>query len=223
MQSSRSNCLVVIASPTLFLRKRWKQELQRSFTVFTARTSQAIVELVERLRPAVLLLDLAYPTISKQISLILRISPHTKILAFTHSPDEKEAASLLKNGVRGYASINLDSVLLRKAIQMVQKGEIWIERKFISYALNELFNSKRRKRFSPQSAALEKLSVREHEIARSIGRGLSNKEIAEELGISEATVKAHITNIFLKLGLSDRLQVALYVQNIGPELISPRS
>jgi DNA-binding NarL/FixJ family response regulator len=172
-----------------------------------------LLQTTRRVRPSILLLDLTWPVFcpAKHMPLLLRDSPDTKIIAFVSMQTVREAVSLLKAGVKGYASINLDVVLLNRAIQMVQKGEIWIERKLFSEVLNELLSSKTRTHLPSQDAAFKKLSPRERQIALSVANGSSNKQIAAQLQISEATVKAHLTNIFSKLGLSDRLSLALFL------------
>lgn len=97
---------------------------------------------------------------------------------------------------------------------MVQKGEVWVGRKVISHLLDTLvaLTEQERNRLLPRSEpALDVLTPREREIVGQIGNGASNKEIAHTLKVSEKTVKAHLTSVFRKLGVSDRLHLALYV------------
>jgi DNA-binding NarL/FixJ family response regulator len=167
------------------------------------------------LNPAVLLLDLALPHLGIEgVPTIQRLSPSTQIVLFSSSPDEKEAISALKAGARGYHSRDIAPYLLRKAVQLVRKGEIWVGRNVIPHLLKELTSlTERRKPDAPAGpdGRLDRLTPREREITHLIGNGASNKEIASQLEVTEKTVKAHLTAIFRKLGLSDRLRLALFV------------
>ncbi len=168
------------------------------------------------LKPAVLLLDFGLPDLRGRASVgpLQQLSPSTKIIVFTKNPTETEGTSLLEAGVKGYCSTDIDAALLSKAIKMVQKGEVWVGRKVISHLLDTLVSltEQQRNRALPRTdPSLEVLTRREKEIVEQIGNGASNKEIAHALHVSEKTVKAHLTSIFRKLGVSDRLHLALYV------------
>jgi DNA-binding NarL/FixJ family response regulator len=118
--------------------------------------------------------------------------------------------------------VDIDPELLKKAVQMVHKGEIWVGRKFISQLLDALVSltEKQRAKSIPKLAeSLERLTPREREIVELLGVGASNKEIANKLNVTEKTVKAHLTSIFRKLGVSDRLHLALFVNGHKPESV----
>jgi DNA-binding NarL/FixJ family response regulator len=167
------------------------------------------------LTPAMLLLDLTLLQLGiESVPVIQRLSPTTRIVLFSSNPDEREAVSALKAGARGYHGRNIDPYLLKKAVQMVQQGEIWVGRNVIPHLLSELTSlTERRKRDAPAKpdGRLARLTPREREITHLIGDGASNKEISSQLNITEKTVKAHLTAIFRKLGFSDRLRLALFV------------
>ena len=108
-----------------------------------------------------------------------------------------------------------------QAVKMVQKGEVWVGRKVISHLLDTLVSltEQQRNRSLPKAdPSLDVLTPREKEIVQQIGGGSSNKEIAHQLHVSEKTVKAHLTSIFRKLGVSDRLHLALYVNGHRPSI-----
>ena len=128
---------------------------------------------------------------------------------------------MLEAGAKGYCSMEMDPVLLTKAVKMVQKGEVWVGRKVISHLLDTLVSltEQQRNRSLPKAdPSLDVLTPREKEIVQQIGGGSSNKEIAHQLHVSEKTVKAHLTSIFRKLGVSDRLHLALYVNGHRPSI-----
>ena len=132
----------------------------------------------------------------------------------TSTSNDREGLAALKAGARGYCNLDMDPQLLKKAVSVVVKGEIWVARNVFAPLLEELtsLTERRHKEFPPNlDTRLDRLTPREREIAQLVGGGASNKEIAGRLNITEATVKAHLTAIFRKLGLSDRLGLALFV------------
>jgi two-component system nitrate/nitrite response regulator NarL len=168
------------------------------------------------LKPSILFIDLALPRLGGLESLlaIQGLSSSTKILALFGTPDHKEEMLVLEAGVKGYCDKDMDHVLIKKAVQMVQKGEIWVERGIIPRLIKELADRKRQpgKHISSNPDRLNALTHRQQDIAFLISNGASNKAIAKALNITEATVKAHIYAIFRKLKVSDRLGLALFVR-----------
>ena len=160
-------------------------------------------------KPAILLLDLALPKLDEaaSVSRLRRLSPGTRILLLTDTPDEEQAIRVLKAGAAGYCDI--DSPLLKKAVEKVQDGEIWVGRGVVRHLLEELVSGQRPNRPGNSGGDLEHLTPREREVASVITSGASNKEIGSRLRITERTVKAHLTSIFRKLGLSGRLRLAV--------------
>jgi two-component system response regulator DegU len=119
---------------------------------------------------------------------------------------ERQIPELLLRGVYGILSPDADSETLRKAVRVVFSGELWLDRKILK---NVLFNM----------GHVEKkadLTRKEKEIVTLICSGYRNKEIAQKLDISEQTVKSHCNRIFKKVGVSDRLQLALYTHKLWP-------
>ena len=124
-------------------------------------------------------------------------------------PDDADAVAALKQGASGYCSRQSEPTLLRRALQRVRAGEIWVGRSVTGHLLEELAAlSHRRGPEAPQR--LRRLTARERELVAIVAAGASNKEIAERLSIAERTVKAHLTSIFQKLGVSSRLHLAVY-------------
>src|SRR6266550_1851533 len=120
---------------------------------------------------------------------------------------------------RGYCSRKSEPALLRTAVERVRGGEIWVGRSVTGHLLEELAAVSRPR--APDAAKrLAGLTRRERELVALVAAGASNKEIAERLSIAERTVKAHLTSIFRKLGVSSRLHLAVYAldeQGLGQE------
>ena len=117
---------------------------------------------------------------------------------------DKHLKDLISKGVVGILPPGADSDLLKKALKAVSAGELWLER----HTLMKLIYAMKR---AESTASLAK---REKEIMSHICQGYKNKEIAQKLDISEQTVKSHCNRIYKKLGVSDRLQLALYSHKI---------
>ena len=208
--------MVLIASAAAKVRRRWTRVLHGGFSIHEVTERAALEQNLTRQKPSVLLLDLALPQLGGigGVSAIQRLSPSTKIILLTSAPDDEEEMRALKAGVKGYCNRDTGPLLLRKAVDVVEKGEIWIERKVISHLLEELTSvAERQQKDSPlhlqPNILLDCLTSRERQVAKLIGDGSPNREIAKRLNISERTVKAYLTSIFRKLNISDRLRLAL--------------
>jgi DNA-binding NarL/FixJ family response regulator len=122
------------------------------------------------------------------------------------SESERQIPELLLRGVYGVLAPDSDSEILRKAVRVVYSGELWLDRKLLK---NVLYN------MSHVEKKID-LTKKEKEIVTLICNGYRNKEIAQKLDISEQTVKSHCNRIFKKVGVTDRLQLALYTHKIWP-------
>ena len=207
--------VVLIASPIVGLHEQWRRELEVGFTVHEVANPAALQLSMVKLRPAILLLDRALLKFNGDVNVpaIRRLSSITKVILLASTPRVREGISVLRAGVRGYCTINVDPSLLKNAMENVQKGEIWVGRNLVFHLL-EAGRSLTKNRVNTSRAKnshVDRLTPRERDIAHLISRGASNKEIASLLNITERTVKAHITAIFQKLKLSTRLKLALFI------------
>jgi len=146
------------------------------------------------------------------IESIKSVNPDVRILIIGSNCASNEQVALLKHGVRGYfdASFSLDK--LNEAIQCVLHGEVWIERHIISGLIDELAHIPEVS--EEQRQAVSTLSPKELEVAQLVSRGATNKMIAKNMNITERTVKAHLTTIFQKMGLADRLSLAIFFRDL---------
>ena len=115
----------------------------------------------------------------------------------------------LQLGAKGYLTKTLTRADLLKAIRSTHAGELWAERRVLTQTLEDLLERLNNLHGSIRDAR-EILTEREQEVVRWVIQGMTNKEIASQLGISEKTVKTHLSNIFSKLKVSKRLQLLLY-------------
>ncbi len=138
-------------------------------------------------------------------------------LVLTNNPYPEQGVRLLALNVRGYANTYLDSHKLETAVNVIQQGEMWLGSSLVSYMLG--LNQQARSRDTAQGETVnfdaivfKTLSEREQQIAQKILAGMQNKLIAAELGITERTVKAHLTAIYKKLNVRNRLELTLKLQ-----------
>jgi DNA-binding NarL/FixJ family response regulator len=195
-------------------RRQWRDELRRNFTVREAREPAALQQSLTRLRPGVLVLDSGLCH-ARAIPTLHRLSPQTKIVFLATKPDEREGFAVLRSGALAYGDVAADPALLRKAVAIVETGEMWICREVLSRVLARLWPASRpRPPFGPVS--LQALTSRQRQVATLVAHGASNQDVANQLGITEATVKAHLMPTFRKLGLSGRLSLAVLILGRRP-------
>jgi two-component system, NarL family, nitrate/nitrite response regulator NarL len=169
-----------------------------------------VFPVLESVHPDILLLDLQMPGIDG-LDLLRELhngAPDTRILVLTASENEHDLAQAMKLGACGVVMKTSGTELLMQAIRKVSEGEIWLDGRVTANVIRKLADS--REPGSRGSGEPGGLTPREREIAGLVGQGHKYREIAEMLSISEQTVKNHLRNMFHKLGVSDRLQLALY-------------
>jgi two-component system nitrate/nitrite response regulator NarL len=175
------------------------------------------VRLARQLKPDILLLDLAMPKhpgleALRDLSTGATNSTPVRVILLTAAAEKSQIVEALQLGARGVVLKDSATQLLLKAIHTVMSGEYWVGRESVSNLVQYLrtlvqssSDEARQKKFG--------LTPRELEIVAAVVAGYSNKEIAEYFKISEDTVKHHLSNIFDKLGVSTRLELALFAVN----------
>ncbi|MFZ0637608.1 MAG: response regulator transcription factor [Candidatus Acidiferrales bacterium] len=166
------------------------------------------VKMLAKLKPDILLLDLRMPE-KDGLGVLEEInfdSMATRVIVLTAAEDDRDVVRAMRLGARGVVLKQSASDLLLKSIRKVNDGEIWLDNRMTAEVIDAF------KKSSEAGQRREKplLSDREKEIVQLVAQGFRNREIGEKLFISEQTVKNHLHNIFDKLGVSDRLELALY-------------
>jgi DNA-binding NarL/FixJ family response regulator len=110
----------------------------------------------------------------------------------------------------GIVSKTQSPEVLIKAVRKVHLGEVWIEHSLIANLVNGSFHAQAAPPADPDAEQIRLISEREREVIHLIGRGLKNKQIASQLSIGETTVRHHLTSIYSKLGVSDRLELLIF-------------
>ena len=173
------------------------------------------IEKIVPLDPDVALLDPRLPRVDGLTVLrnIQTRAPRTKVILFAGTDNKEEFVEAMKLGCSGILLKDADDSLIEKSIQKVHAGEIWLDSNTTAAVIRQFAAPSE---FSPAhtngkpNRERAQLSQREREIIVLIAQGYKNKEIAEKMFITEQTVKNHLHNVFDKLGVSDRLELALY-------------
>lgn len=166
-----------------------------------------------RYQPDVVLMDLVMPEMDgiQAIQAIIEKQPDAKILVLTSFSTDDKVFPAIKAGASGYLLKDSDSDELVRSIHEVQRGESSIDPKIARKLLRELAEPPAK----PQPNDVDPLTVRELEVLKLVAQGQSNAEIAENLVISEGTVRTHVSNILGKLHLASRTQATLYALRTG--------
>lgn len=169
------------------------------------------LSLLESSRPDVILLDINMPRLDGMTTLkrIRESFPDQKVILVTIHNEVEYLYRAYNIGVNGYVLKDSGSVALKKAIRVVNDGGLYIEPVLIP-GLKDRLDQKD----SPEEE-LELLTKREFQILKLVAQGLYNKEIADVLGVTEKTVKNHITSLFKKIDVNDRTQAAVYAIKNG--------
>lgn len=144
------------------------------------------------------------------IPALLAASSRSRILLLTGVRDAEKHHRAVRLGAVGLVMKDHLMTTFIKAIEKVHAGEVWLDRSMIANVLHELSRGDSTGALDTDGAKASALKPREREIIRLVGSGLKNQEIAERLDISEATVRHHLTSIFNKLGVSDRVELIIY-------------
>ena len=175
-----------------------------------AGDGEATVTAVERLRPDVVLMDLVMPG-GGGVAAIRRLRervPETRVVVLTSFASDDQVIPAVQAGAAGYLLKDVEPSGLEAAVRLVHQGEALLDPQIAGRVMEEVAHP-------PAVGDLASLTPREREVLGLLGRGLSNRELADTLVVSEKTVKTHVSNILMKLGVHDRTQAALLAVREG--------
>jgi two-component system nitrate/nitrite response regulator NarL len=211
MAKNKPEIKILVADDHLIFREGLRKLLdsEEGLTIVgEAANGNDCVKLIAKLKPDILLLDLRMPD-KDGLAVLEEVnfdSLPTRVIVLTAAEDDRDVVRAMRLGARGIVLKQSASDLLVKSIYKVFGGEIWLDNHMTAEVMKAFTKS------ADSGPRREKplLSDREKEIVQLVAQGYRNKEIGEKLFISEQTVKNHLHNIFDKLGVSDRLELALY-------------
>jgi two-component system nitrate/nitrite response regulator NarL len=175
-----------------------------------AATSAETLRLAHQLRPNILLLDRSMPGAqgTEMLRELAAFEGQVRTILITDHVEQADIVSALQLGARGVITKDCDSGILFRSIRKVMEGEYWISRSSVA----DLVSAVRTLLVHAKTGQSRKFKItpRQQEIISSVVTGHSNREIAQQFSLSEETVKRHLTNIFDKVGVSNRLELALF-------------
>lgn len=193
--------------------------LQQLFTrtddievIGTATDGSGAIDLVRRKRPAVLVLDVSMPGLGgmEVLQVIHEEKLPTRVILLTAAIEDDKVVEAMRLGVWGLVLKEAASVQLVRAVRRVALGTRALEESLVGRAVERMSKASESER---ELAAL--LSPRETEVVRMVAQGLRNKEIADQLALTEGTVKSYLHTIYEKLDVRGRVELTLYAQERG--------
>jgi DNA-binding NarL/FixJ family response regulator len=180
-----------------------------------AGDGEQAISLARSTAPDVILMDIGMPKVGglEAIRLIKQEMPNIQIIVLTISDNDQDLFTAIKNGAQGYLLKSMEPTQLFETLDATRRGEVLLPRT----ALDKIRQGFREpeKETTKRREQVDGLTPRESEILKLVAKGVTNKEIATELCITESTVKLHLHNILEKLHLQNRIQLAIYAVRQG--------
>ena len=193
------------------LRKAFHSVRQRFEVVAFASSTYEVLTTLKQERPQVAAIsaDLQDGPLSglRILPEIRRTCPETKILMVTASPNKEAVVDAFRFGAVGVFNRNDSFDLLCKAVEAVSQGQVWANAEELHYVLRAFVKSPKPPKLDPKAES--RVTVREAAVVRLAIEGLSNREIAQQLALTEHTVKNYLFRVFDKLGVSNRVELVL--------------
>lgn len=144
-------------------------------------------------------------------------APQVPLVVLSNMPDDEQGLAALAAGASGYCSALTLPAVLRQVAGVVEHGGLWVGPSLMRRLMQGLSKVE-----ATNEPTLNSLSQRERQVAEAVARGSTNKEIARVMGVTERTIKAHLSTVFEKLGVRDRMQLALVVNGVENTTETPR-
>ena len=186
-------------------------ELQEGIEVAgEAADGREAVRIAAELRPDVILMDLVMPRLDGVAAMreLRRRLPSSRVIVLTSFAGDDRLLPAIQAGAAGYLLKDVEPRELARAVRAAHAGEALLDPAVAARLVDAIAQP-------PGEPPPDRLTARERQVLELIGRGLSNKLIARELGISEKTVKTHVGHVLAKLGVTDRTQAALHAVRAG--------
>ncbi len=218
MNDSALRILIIDRQAIVLAGVRLLLEKQSSFCIVGEATNPAdAIDIAGREQPDIIVLE---PNFGAQPSLdlipsLLQVARSARVLILSDLADSELLAQAVRLGARGVVLKTDSPAMLSKAVTKIGAGEVWFDRRTTAELLSHFSGQPYKEEPDADSRKIASLTDREIEVTALIGQGLKNKQIAERLSISEVTVRHHLTSIFSKLGISDRLELLLYAYQQG--------
>lgn len=212
--------MILLCSKNPNILVRWKTVLDGLYAMAEVLSLEQLqTALASVPAPELVILHASLPGVEalEDLQALLRQHARIKFLVLSDKPNENMAFQLIRSGVYGYSNTYLSPALLLEAINQIRQGEIWMGKRltrFLSECLLEDQNNEDTEAVAIEAGTfLARLTPKEKDVAKYVAHGCSNKCIANKLNITERTVKAHLSAIFEKTGIKDRVHLALLMSS----------
>lgn len=149
------------------------------------------------------------------ITCLTQSRKQTRVILVTSPTEPMTMIQAIQNGVLGIIFVDQPPEVMVKAIQKVHAGEAWIDRVMIASLINSISNNALDTEANPERKMINQLSQSEKNVIQLIGKGLTNRQIASQLCLSEITIRHHLTSIYNKLGVANRLELLVFAHRCG--------
>jgi two-component system, NarL family, nitrate/nitrite response regulator NarL len=210
---------LILCCGNIPLRERWFSALHAHYATYQASTLQDLRILVVQKISFDLLFVHRILIDAEIVAYIRNRQPLCKLFVLSDRPEDEEGLAFIRRGVIGYANSYISPERLQDAAHAVASGSVWINQQLMQRLIGQSMAPHRQKkvtgRENDRRQALGTLSDREYQIAHLVAEGLSNLEVAEQLAITERTVKAHLGAIYTKTATRGRLGLALLINQVA--------
>ena len=218
LSKAKNRATVLIASDNRQVVSRFVSILEQDYDVSTACKADEMLSCLTTASASVIIVDPSlYPPddATDQILAIVRMASDRHVIVVENGTEtEVDQHLLFKAGAHGFCRSDISESLLQKAIELVLDGDYWVQRKLITQVISGMA-AERSANSNFDRSLVNTLTPRELQVARLVHMGENNKMIARALDISERTVKAHLSAIFRKLDIENRLNLALYFSGLS--------
>jgi DNA-binding NarL/FixJ family response regulator len=208
--------MILICSSDEKLVTRWRKGMPPSSVLAAVADLSSLQQAIQRPEATLAVVDLALPGLGEaEAKHLCAAAPSVAFFFLSERPNGQEGVALIGAGARGYGNRYMAPELLRQAIEVIELGEVWLGRNLTEHLIKKIAQKDKVVEQPEVDDRFSQLTQREREIALKVAEGDSNKVIARALNITERTVKAHLSAVFRKTGVRDRLQLALLVRQSG--------
>ena len=200
--------MIYVCSKSDNINNYWKKEFGSNYTIELIDESYFDFDR-EFNNDDLVILDIEqFKTVEEQMSFFDSIPKGLKTVALVNEPKLAHGAYVIKKGFKSYLGIKTNKLIIEQVLKTVIGGNVWLYPELMNYIIKHInINSDENR----SSDALDKLSSKEQAVANLVSDGLSNKEVAQKLDVQLVTIKKHVSSIFAKLNIKDRVALAILI------------
>lgn len=205
---------ILLSSEKESVKKRWRDCLEAKFQIFEASSLDETFFHFQKFDIEAILLHRLLVD-SDKLRLLQSKCPASKIILLSDRPSDEEGLVCLRLGCLGYGNTYISSSRLLAAVENVGAGQVWVNSSLMAALISGLVAVDEPENLASKKdnmAVFSNLSKREYQVAQLVASGLKNNAIAKNVGVTERTVKAHLSSIYAKTGAKGRLNLALLLQ-----------